>query len=84
MMHDNKPFLFCHQTCLRVETMEPGMKQNIPVNLKFNKNCLGLFLINETNIILKLLHTFGNIKSMTILSLFGDHQVTMTSIKNDP
>ena len=29
--------------------MEPGMKQNIPVNLKFNKNCLGLFLINETN-----------------------------------
>lgn len=49
MMHDNKPFLFCHQTCLRVETMEPGMKQNIPVNLKFNKNCLGLFLINETN-----------------------------------
>ena len=34
-------------------------------------------------IIIELLNTFGNIKSMTILSLFGDNQVTMTSIKKE-
>lgn len=30
-----------------------------------------------------LLHTVGNTKCKTILSLFGDNQVTMTSIKKE-
>ena len=46
-------------------------------------NCLYSFL--EMRLItIKLLHTVGNIKRVTILSLFGDNQVTMMSIKNDP
>ena len=60
--------------------MEPGVKQNTPVNLMLN--CLYSFLQMRLTTI-TLLHTVGNTKRVKILSLFGDNQVTMTSIKKE-